>query len=312
MRLVSQSPDLSRCWIRYSLRPWPSADSLWVDLFRRGLGRSGEAPESELWESIREPLDDLLYLPPVAAELTAARRQLAKSTLDSGTPLLIQYLPGEEPLNGGELAVFDLLECLLARDLERLSALPSAAVAIWPLVSGYTDDPTLWEQGIKALAASEVRCVQGLAAEWTPTDRRRLVERGGEEGFEALFHGSLPSERRFAQTVAKFGLEPFVERPLPGTPKSLARNRWLAGNLSMVGELWLRLERGEAKGQAFYRAARWIDRETHDLTALAREGNLGVVSWLDADSSEVVEELVTEGRTSLLEELRRAYLELSS
>lgn len=308
MRLVSQSPDPSHCWIRYALRPWPSGDHLWVDLFRRGLG-GGEVPESKLWESIDEPLSDLLYLPPVAAELTEARRLLAESALDSGSPVLIQYLPGEEPIGGGEVAVFDLLECLLARDLERLSTLPSATVAVWPLVSGYTDDPTLWEQGIELLTIAKVRNVLGLAAEWTPSERRRLVEEAGEGGFEALFHGDLPSERHFAQTVARHGLEPFLERPLPGSPKSLASNRWLAGNLSMVGELWLRLERGEAKGQAFYRAARWIDRESHDLAVLAREGNLGVVAWLDSDSSAVVEELVTHGRSSLLEDLRQSYLE---
>lgn len=305
-------PDLSHCWIRYSLRPWPPAVGLWLDLSDRCLGKSGEVSAPALLESIPEPLDDLLYLPPVGTELVEARQHLAESALASGTPVLVQYLPGEKILGGGEMALFDLLETLLARDLEALSRLPPGSRAVWPLVSGYTDDPTLWQQGIGALAEGGVRGVQGLAAEWTPSDRRRLVQRAGEEGFEALFHGPPPSEQRFASAVASFGLEPLLERPVPGSPRSLARNRALAGHLSTVAELWLRLGRGEAKGQKFYRAARWIDRETHDLTLMAREGNLGVVSWLDSDSREVIEELVAAGRSSLLDALRQAYLQVPS
>jgi len=77
----------------------------------------------------------------------------------------------------------------------------------------------------------------------------------------------------------------------------------------MIGELWLRLGRLESRGQAFYRAARWVDREGHDLMVLAREGNLGVVSWLDRESRDQVEEIAVNDRSTLLEELYREYLE---
>jgi hypothetical protein len=105
-------------------------------------------------------------------------------------------------------------------------------------------------------------------------------------------------------------MEPWMARPLPTGPAGQVRNRRLAETLALIGELWLRLGRAEARGQAFYRAARWVDRESHDLVVLAREGNLGVVTWLDEDSRAVVEEFATEEESTLLRELRRQYLEL--
>ena len=42
---------------------------------------------------------------------------------------------------------------------------------------------------------------------------------------------------------------------------------------------------------------------------LAREGNLGVVSWLDADSRGVIEEIAAQEISTLWAELRCEYLE---
>ena len=88
----------------------------------------------------------------------------------------------------------------------------------------------------------------------------------------------------------------------------VATTRLLAEELALIGELWFRLGRSESRGQGFYRAARWVDREAHDLTALAREGNLGVVSWLDIESRDLIQEIVANGSASLLAELREEYL----
>ena len=65
----------------------------------------------------------------------------------------------------------------------------------------------------------------------------------------------------------------------------------------------------KVRGQAFYRASRWVDREPHDVAALAREGNLGVIDWLDPADREVIDELVATGESSLLSELRHQYLD---
>ena len=79
-----------------------------------------------------------------------------------------------------------------------------------------------------------------------------------------------------------------------------------------MADLWLRLGRTESQGHAFYRAARWIDRETHDLVVLAREGNLAVVTWLEPESRAIVEEIATEDRCSLLHHLQQEYVQPSS
>jgi hypothetical protein len=69
-----------------------------------------------------------------------------------------------------------------------------------------------------------------------------------------------------------------------------AANRRIGGALALAAELWLRLGRPVETGQALYRDARWADRTSYDLEALAREGNLGVLP-LDPLSREIVEEV---------------------
>lgn len=140
------------------------------------------------------------------------------------------------------------------------------------------------------------------------SERRALTEDGDEALFRALFHGPAPSLDRFARAVHAAGLSPFFPRPLPSGAGRLASNRKLSSGLTLAGELWLRLGRPESHAQVLFRAARKIDRDTHDLARLATEGNLGVVKWLDPDSREVVRQLSTRGRSDLLEALRAEYL----
>jgi hypothetical protein len=308
---AAQLPEPGRFWIRYRPRRWEEPERPWLNLAAGSLGgwnREAEARAVDLEGLATVPLDDVLYLPPVSPRLAADRDELARARLVRGGPLLMQLFPGEgtavTPASGAAL-VFDLLQVLLERDLEALRRLPTGATAVWPLLPGLTDDPELWEAGCQELAAAGVHCVQALVPSLTPAERRRLAERwGGEETFDALFHGRSPAERDFARAAHRHGLEPFLPRPLPA---AAAGNRRLAGALALAGELWLRLGRPVEQGQAFFRAARWVDRAPYDLEALAREGNLAVLP-LDAASRAMIAEHAETGESAQLARLLAEYV----
>lgn len=309
---AAQLPEPGRFWIRYVPRRWEEPERFWVNLAAGSLGdwgRGSRARPEGLPDLAAVPLDDVLYLPPVPPRAAAARDELARARLVSGGPVLIQLFPGEEtaiPPASGAAFVFDLLQALLERDLEALRGLPSGSAAVWPLVPGLTDDPALWDQGCRLLAEAGVRCAQALAPSLTPAGRRRLAERwGGEEAFDALFHAQPPAERDFARAAHRYGLAPFLSRPLPRPPG--AGNRWLGGALALAAELWLRLGRPVEQGQAFYRAARWTDRSPYDLEALAREGNLAVLP-LDPMSRDIVAELAAAEESEILAKLLAEYM----
>jgi hypothetical protein len=310
----SQLPDPARFWVRWRPRLWPAPEEPrdWVDLGAGCLGEIGGGTAGIGLEPLSlggPPLDDLLYLPPVPEELAAGREALARERLADGTPVLLQALAGEtSPGVPGATVVWDPLAALLAGDLGRLGQVPAGGAAVWPLLSGVSDDPRLWEEGCARLAAAGVRWAQALAPRLTPADRRRLVDRVGEGSFEAVFHGELPAERDFARVARRHGLEPFLPRPLPRPPIQGAKNRRLAGVLALAAELWLRIERPVGQGQALYSAARQADSTSYDLGALAREGNLGVLGWLDPIGKDLVEELAADGRSSLLQELLEEYV----
>jgi len=313
-------PEPGRLWIRYAPREWPAPDAFWVDLASARLGRSappGGAPEN-LPDLGSEPLDDLLYLPPVAPERAAARDALARARLAAGTPVLVQVLAGDPPPEvPGAVVVLDPFDGLLAGGLAGLDRLPAGAAAVWPLVAGLTDDPALWDAGCARLAAAGAAVVQPLALELDPADRRRLVERCGEAAFDPLFHQADPStatERAFARIAARHGLSPFLPRPLPPPPDAAsfwsagAANRRLGGDLALAGELWLRLGRPAGQGQALYAAARQADRTAYDLAGLSRERNLAALSWLDAAGREIVEEGAAGRAPALLAALLAEYV----
>ncbi|MGB6368177.1 MAG: hypothetical protein WBG93_15235 [Thermoanaerobaculia bacterium] len=306
-RLSAQRPDPTRLWVRYSLRPWPGPAGFWTHLAEAGVGQDERAVSIEL--PAVEELDDVFYVPPVSAEMSVGRSRLLRSLAGRNTPVLLQLMPGEEePEVGAGKIVYDLLPALVAGDMGALAELPADSNVIWPLVAGLTDLPATVEAGLDRLATAGVGHVRGLALVLQPAIRRRLAELGGEAVFDRLFHGPPPAERLFAIRAAAVGLKPFVERPLPSDSPALAHNRWLAGELAIIGELWLRIERSESRGQAFFRAARLIDEADRDIQVLCSEGNLGVLPWLDPPSREVIAELVADGRSSLREELEVEYL----
>jgi hypothetical protein len=323
LRPASLLPEAGRFWIRYVPRAWESPEQPWVHLAEGRLGEWGRiaAQKAAAGANVfgllaEEPLDDVLYLPPVPAKRAVARDKLASTRLVDGTPVVLQLFPGDEssvPAVSGVAFVYDLLPALLARDVERLGKVPDGAgvAAVWALIPGLTDDPALWEEGCARLAASGVRCVQGVAPELSPSDRRRLAERwtkeeDEEELFAALFHREPPSERDFARVAGRHGLAPFLPRPLPRPPVLRIENRRMGGTLALVAELWLRLGRSEEQGQAFFRAARWIDTTQYDVEAVADEGNLAVLP-LDPMSRDAVAEMVESGEVALLNELLAEY-----
>ena len=308
--LARHHPEPARFWIAFAPREWPARGAPWTDL---GAGRLrsllGGVDGARLPRLDAAELDDLCYLPPVDPELGAERDRWAAGLAESGTPLLIQLEPGSATEVAAALVVYDLLRPLLAGDLEPLSALPAGSIAVWPLIPGLTDAPELWRRGCATLAGAGVAGVQSTAVELTADQRRRLAESGGEDVFEALFHGASPAERDFARHAAGHGLSVFVQRPeIPGIARQ-ARNRRLAADLALAGDLWLRLDRSVAAGQALLLAARRAADTRRDLTALTREGNLGVLDWLDGRSVDLVAEVVAVGRSSLVESLIAEYLE---
>ena len=342
-------PDPDRQWIRFGPRTWPCAPAgverdsgappLWLDLAGDRLGAAGQPGCDEI-ELPAGPFDDVLYLPPVAARLQAARDRAAAEVAAQGTPVLVQLLPGERPPEAeGVVALYDLLGLLVAGNLDALGELPAGSAAVWPLVAGLTDSPDLRDEGVRRLAEAGVAVLQAISPDLPPTDRRRLFESRGatggdetespdagadeglepgrddevraagageEELFRRLFHTGLPDPRPLARAARAHRLAPFLPRPLPRPPLAGAANREAAGLLALAGEIHLRLGR-LALGQACFRAARWIDQSSFDLGALAREGNLHVLPWLDPMCRGIVEEWSEAGTSATVDALSAEY-----
>jgi len=309
VRAVPRVAEPASFWVRWAPAAWPARRRPWLDLARGGPGAGGRRAPDRVPEVTGGPFDDVLYLPPVPMDLAAGRDELARGHLARGTPVLAQCLAGDPLPPAGCVVVHDLLPTLLDRDLDALAALPPGAVCAWPLLPGLTDPPELVSAGLDRLAAAGAAVVQPAVPRLAAAERRRLAESYGEEAaFDALFHGPPPDDRRLAAAVAARGMAVFLQRPLPRPPLGGAVARRLAGILALVGEVWLRTGRTPSQGQAFFRAARWIDESGYDPEALAREGNLGVVGAVDPMSREVLEEAVASGEEpALLTELLAEY-----
>jgi len=308
-RPVRQLPEPARFWIAFAVRRWRGMNAPWTDL-AGGLYHPPSRPPLALPELDAGRVDDLLYLPPVAPSLAAARDRLAAALAEEGIPVLLQLRCGERcAAPPPTTVVYDLLGPLLSGELACLSELPAGSCAAWPLVPGISDRPELWREGLARLRDAGAAVVQACRVEIEPAARSRLAAERSSRVFDALFHGTPPSERAFARLAHRHGIAPFLARPTSGATPLKRRNRQLAAALLMAGELTLRLGRSLTAGHALLRAARGAEETEHDLTALVREGNLGVLGWLDEAARGVVEEMVTQGRSSLVEELSAAYLE---
>lgn len=202
------------------------------------------------------------------------------------------------------VVVIDLLDCLVRHAAElrsefrrrRQPGLPFAprplagANVVWPLVAGWTDQPALLEPAMARLAAAGAGRVVPRAMDLGARERRLLCERlqsAWPEAFDALFHGGdvPPAAAPFHQAARAAGLDSRLPRPLPvrPLPPRLRLARQLAGHLIELGDA------SDAEGDAYYRAARFLDRGEIDIDAAAREGNLGVLPWLEATVRPAVE-----------------------
>ncbi len=292
--LREQAPEPGRCWIRHSPLHWPGPARPWLDLAGGCLGASDGEPEL-LAALLATRLDDLLYLPPVAAEHATARDRLAARHASRGTPVLVQLQPGDPlPLEtSGLVVVWDLLPVTLAGergvDVLSPSSLAGGAAAAWPLVAGLGDAGQ--REAIAAmLVAAGVGALVGVPLDLSGRDRRALGETMSEERYLRLFHGEAPSPAALAMTAARHGLEPLLRRPLPRPPLVGAGNLRVAAALAGCAELAMLLDEPEGRVQTLLRAARFAERAPRDLTALAREGNLGVLPWLEGEARQVAAE----------------------
>lgn len=308
--LRERPPSPWHGWVRHAPARWPGPRVPWIDLAAGALGEGAGGPE--LLAALEGPrLEGLLYLPPVPPELAAARDRLAARHAGRGTPVLVQLLPGDPPPSTrtpGIVVVWDLLPVALAGggpiDLHGLAG-GEGAGAIWPLVPGVADEARL-EAVASSVAAAGLAALLAVPVELSGRDRRDLGESMSEERYLRLFHGDAPSAAPLARAAARHGLLPLLPRPLPRPPLRGAGNLRAAELLASCAELCLLLGEPESRAQALLRAARFAEREAHDLAALAREGNLGVLPWLDGEARELVAEVAAGGEPRLWRQLLEA------
>ena len=313
--LREQTADPWRCWICHAPVRWPGPEALWVDLASGALGSSDGEPE--LLAALQGPrLGDVLYLPPVPPALVAARDRLAAQHASRGTPVVVQLLPDDARPAGavtteGLMVVWDLLAFALAGEGSTTSvAAPRAARrgdgAALPLLPGAADEKRL-DALAAALAAAGVTVLQGLPLELSGRDRRTLAESAGDSLSEAsylrIFHGEAPSAAPLARAAARHGLLPLLPRPLPRPPLRGAANLRIAGALASCGEICMLLGEPESRAQALLRAARFAEREGRDLAALARDGNLAVLPWLEGEALQVAGEVAAGAEATVWQQL---------
>jgi hypothetical protein len=315
-------PEIASLWIRRAFREWSGPDRPWVDLAEGRMGRAAETagatPKSAVLRTAALPAPGeidrdggLLYVPPVDAGGAAERGALVDALVARGIPVLVQLAPGEllDSTAWPDTVAVDLLETLLARDLERLESVPSGSIAVWPLIAALTEDDTLWEDGCRRLRAAGVACVHALALELDPADRRRLAgDQHAGEIYSRLVHGRATGERRFAAVAARHGLGVFYRRRDAGADRK-RRNDALAELLALAGELALRLDRGEVLGQQLFRASRWVEDSATDVRALAIEGNLEIVESLRAAAvAEIVGQWARTGASATVDQWIAEYV----
>ncbi len=318
-------PLPSRFWIRHLPRRWPEGDEPRLDLFEHRIAWPPAAglktPAGERLPS-SAALADVTLVPSVRKDRTREKADLVVDLLAARVPVLDQFcIPDAETPAAGATPVADLLAALLEGNPALIEDLPEQAWIVVPLLPGLSSEPASWADLLRRAAARRPLAVVGVAPELTPIDRRKLVERLGEEQFEAVHHslgeegGARRLERAFAAAVARAGLPAFIERPPAELPPRLGRNRALATILAECGELWLRVGRSEAEGAALLAAARHLESAAVaglDLAALSREGNLAHLGFLSPLALSLIDSAAPAvphlARPALLVELRAEYL----
>lgn len=318
-------PLPSRFWIRHLPRRWPEGDEPRLDLLEHRIAwpppPGQRHPAGERFPGVAA-LADVAWVPPVRKDRTREKSNLVLDLVAARVPVLDQFSArDEETAAAGTTLVADLLSSMLEENPAMIDDLPEQAWIVVPLLPGLSSEPASWADLLRRVALRRPLAVVGVAPELTPIDRRKLVERLGEEQFEAVHHSlgeegaGRRLERAFAAAVARAGLPAFVERPPAELPPRLGRNRALATILAECGELWLRVGRSEAEGAALLAAARHVESAAVaglDLAALSREGNLAHLGFLSPLALSLIDSAAGGvphlGRPALLVELRAEYL----
>ena len=259
-------------WIRHSFSRWPApdADRLWCDL-ATGVLAAPAADALVAAELVRSAMD-VVYVPPLPTDQNSFRTRIVEAAAAAGVPLLIQIV-GDLPVSGSTVAeefgqspaasplsatvVIDLLDCLIRRASvlrqeyreSRQPNLPLEPASlrdttlVWPLVTGWTDQPGVMEPALARCAAAGARRVVPRALELNASDRRSLAERlqsAWPEAFAAVFHGdeSSPDFLAFRSAAEAAGLEHRLPRPLPAPPlpARLRLARELASHVIGLGD----------------------------------------------------------------------------
>lgn len=272
-------PEPSRGWVRYVPRRWPAPETPWVDLSRSSLGKLSGG-EEDLEALAAHEVDGVLYVPPVRRDLRAVRDRVVAAHRDRGAPVLVQLLPGEPAPEVPGLLARDLLLPVLRGEEIRAADLDLSTCGIWPLLPGSTAELDLPPGTSRVLP---------LALELDPKQRRALAEElpDPDRGW-GLFHGEPPSLEESLEVLFDRGIHPYLPRPLPDDPWPGRTNLRLAAALALAGELCLHLAEAPPRAETFRRAARFVDDSPHDLEALARDGNLAVLPWLEEEPKELV------------------------
>lgn len=316
MSWLAVGPSPFRGWIRWRPREWPAASRPYFDVATRRIGwpDEGAPPTAPLPTDLpRRP--GLASLPPIAEARRPEREALRESLVAAGCPTVDLALVGEPAAAAGRCLWIDPLAAWLAGEsAERWAAAAVATAAgaevavAAPLIAGVTpegEELAGWLAAFRSLAPA---AVLGVVAELSPFERRRLVEFRGDASFDAVFHGRPPGEHAFARAVAALGLRTLPRRlQLPELTPRAARNFEVAAALWEAAELAVRLRESEADCAALFAAARRVESTPHDLAALAREGNLGVLDWPSATVREMVEQLLAGGAAERLDRLRRRW-----
>lgn len=313
MSWLRVDPSPFRGWVRWVPRSWPGARLPHFDLVCRRIvwQVAAEGPRVALPEK-SPPEPGVVYLPPVEPGDREAADELANRLAADGFALVAHGI-GDRWIGGRAERWIDPVAAWLDRTApvdwcrtwrEQASELRVAL----PLVPGLTPQAGELESWIDAVAESTPAAVVAVRAELGPSDRRRLVETLGEGSFDAVFHGSALAETEVARLVAARGVPTLGSPPaVPGLPPRIARNRELACGLAEAAELALRLGSPESECAAFFAAARHLEASSLDVSALGREGNLGVLDWLAPAARELVSELLSTGSAVRLDELRQRW-----
>ncbi len=282
-------------WIRFRPRRWSHSEHPWIDLATAGIGlppsgsgargssAKGMPAESRSDESAPE---DVVYLPPCDDDEIAG--SLAEWA-GAAVPALVQRRVGQAPIAGSAVQIWDPLGPLLEGDDSWVDHVPAGAILVWPLLPGFAPATEEFRVACGRLHERGVAIVRPVRLSPVAPALRALADRHPrlEAIWEQLFHGRGVDERPYFSLAASAGLG--VRLPRPGPTREDPRdNRSLATVLTEVGELWLRLERPESAAHDYFRAAREVELSSWKLSTLWREGNLGILDWLESGPRSVI------------------------